>query len=528
MFNNKLKVFWLVAMVLAVPLAGMCLNYEVFVPRTILVQLLWTALLLVPFVLLRKKFLYIAAASLLFVDGFINLFHWIILKCPLNASSIFVFLNTNFNEASEFMSVKMTPLLLLLVPYLLLFILTLKNIPQLAFRTKSEMIIWSALWLFAAIFFSENIINGRFLRLGVPDVERAFISFHTESKAYNKLKKRDLYNIDAEISTNDSTLVVVVIGESCNRNHMGIYGYSRQTTPNLESRNDILVFDNVISANSNTLSSVMFFLTENNMDCQLPVDSCIHIFDVLHSTKYKSYWLSNQSPIGLWDNGVTNLASNADVVSFVNVMASSSMESTQMVSFDQKLFDPFVTALSEKTKNKVVFLHLMGCHTQYDKRYPHNFEIFKGAKDKKGKTVNAYDNAVFYNDFVIDSLLSLLVTYSWLHPDVRVSALYFSDHGENVYDEGDYCGHDHSRQIPHANVEIPFILWCSESQHAFLQAEGVCLEQRLHSPYMIDDLFHTILDLASIKTPCFDSRRSVVNKDYDASRKRVLEDGTFY
>ena len=163
MFNDKLKVFWLVAMVLAVPLAGMCLNYEVFVPRTILVQLLWTALLLVPFVLLRKKFLYIAAASLLFVDGFINLFHWIILKCPLNASSIFVFLNTNFNEASEFMSVKMTPFLLLLVPYLLLFILTLKNIPQLAFRTKSEMIIWSALWLFAAIFFSENIIFSGFI-----------------------------------------------------------------------------------------------------------------------------------------------------------------------------------------------------------------------------------------------------------------------------------------------------------------------------------------------------------------------------
>lgn len=521
-------VFWLIAMVLSVPIAGMCINYEAFVPRTILVQLLWTVLLLLPYILLRKRFLYVTAASLLFVDGFINLFHWIILKCPLNASSIFVFLNTNFNEASEFMTVKITPLLLLLVPYVLLYVLTLKHTPCPAFQTKREIIVWTVLWLFAAVFFAENIINGRFLRLAVPDVERAFISFYTESKAYKNLKKRNLYNVDAEISSSDSTLVVVVIGESCNRNHMGIYGYHRQTTPRLASRNDILAFDNVISSNSNTLSSVMLFLTENNMDRHLSVDSCIHIFDVLHSTPYKSYWLSNQSPIGLWDNGVTNLAYNADVVSFVNVMASSSMESTQMASFDQKLFEPFVTALSGKEKNKIIFLHLMGCHTQYNKRYPNSFDKFKGAKDKKGKNIEAYDNAVLYNDFVIDSIFSLLANYSQLHPDTRISALYFSDHGENVYDEGDYCGHDYSGRIPHANVEIPFVLWYSESQNAFLQSEGTQLEQSLHTPYMIDDLFHTLLDLASIKASCFDSRRSLVNKDYDASRKRMLEDGNYY
>lgn len=521
-------VFWLVAMVLSVPIAGMCINYEAFVPRTILVQLLWTVLLLMPYILLRKRFLYVTTASLLFVDGFINLFHWIILKCPLNASSIFVFLNTNFNEASEFMTVKMTPLLLLLVPYVLLYVLTLKNTPCLAFQTKREIIVWTVLWLFAAVFFAENIINGRFLRLAVPDVERAFISFYTESKAYNKLKKRNLYHVNAEISSSDSTLVVVVIGESCNRNHMGIYGYHRQTTPRLASRNDILAFDNVISSNSNTLSSVMLFLTENNMDRHLSVDSCIHIFDVLHSTPYKSYWLSNQSPIGLWDNGVTNLAYNADVVSFVNVMASSSMESTQMASFDQKLFEPFVTALSEKEKNKIIFLHLMGCHTQYNKRYPYSFDKFKGGKDKKGKNIETYDNAVLYNDFVIDSIFSLLANYSQSHPDMRISALYFSDHGENVYDEGDYCGHDYSGRIPHANVEIPFVVWYSESQNAFLQSEGTQLEQSLHTPYMIDDLFHTLLDLASIKASCFDSRRSLVNKDYDASRKRMLEDGNYY
>ena len=120
--SGYLKVLWLLATVLYTPMVAMCLNFEVFVPRIIPILLTWTILLLIPYVIFRKKFLYVIAAALLFADGFINLFHWIILKCPLNASSIFVFMNTNFSEASEFMTVKLTPLLLLLIPHIFLFV----------------------------------------------------------------------------------------------------------------------------------------------------------------------------------------------------------------------------------------------------------------------------------------------------------------------------------------------------------------------------------------------------------------------
>lgn len=120
------------------------------------------------------------------------------------------------------------------------------------------------------------------------------------------------------------------------------------------------MFDNVVSANSNTLHSVMNFLTENNMEHHRPLDSCIHIFDILHSTPNRSYWISNQAPIGLWENGVTNLVQNADVKTFVNVTSSSSMESTQTASYDQQLFTPLQSALTDTAKHKVVFLHLLG------------------------------------------------------------------------------------------------------------------------------------------------------------------------
>ncbi len=526
--SGYLKVLWLLATVLYTPAVAMCLNFEVFVPRIIPILLTWTILLLVPYVIFRRKFLYVIAATLLFADGFINLFHWIILKCPLNASSIFVFMNTNFSEASEFMTVKLTPLLLLLIPLILLFIKTLKSVPNFSFKSKTEKIVWSALWIYMVIFFAENIINNRFVRLAVPDVERAFVSFFDESRAFKALKTRVLYDLDAEVTTDDPTLVVMIIGESCNRNHMSVYGYERETTPRLKSRDDIMVFDNVISSNSSTLNSVMNFLTERNIGNPLPIDSCIHIFDVFHSADYKSYWISNQSPIGLWDNGVTNLAQNADVVKFVNVMASSSMESTTMKSFDENLIEPLNTAITDEAKNKIVFLHLIGSHTSYNKRYPSDYEVFKGSSDNKQAIIDAYDNSILYNDFVIDSIFSLLGFYSQQHPEVHVSALYFSDHGENVYDEGEYAGHDYSDKIPHANIEIPFIFWFSQSQTNYLEEQYDFLERDTSTPYMIDDLFHTIIDLGSISTSCLDASRSFINSNYDASRKRLLEDKNYY
>ena len=526
--KNTLDILWLIALVLFTPVVGLILNYDVFTFRSMLLILIWTVVLLIPYVLTQKKWLYVTAASLLFVDGFINLFHWIVLKCPLNASSIFVFLNTNFNEASEFMAIKMTPLLLLFIPYIVLFVLVLRHIPRFSFQSKGEILVWSALWLAVAVFFTDNIIHKRFLRLAVPDVERAVISFAKESEEYRKLKKPNLFQIEAELTTEDSTLVVVIIGESSNRNHMSLYGYGRETTPRLQARQDILVFDNVVSANSNTLYSLMNFLTENNVEQHRPLDSCIHIFDVFHSTPYQSYWISNQSPIGLWENGVTNLVHNADVKAFVNVSSNSSMESTLTASYDQRLFTPLLSAINENAKHKVVFLHLLGCHTQYNKRYPSEFAFFEDKGDKRTRVINTYDNAVLYNDFVVDSVFSMLTAYSLSHPDMRISVLYLSDHGENVYDEGDYSGHNYSDRIPHANVEIPFILWLSSSQREHLDTHDFLVESRLHTPYMIDDLFHTIIDLCCIATPCFDKTRSFLNPDFDSTRHRILEDGNEY
>jgi hypothetical protein len=52
-------------------------------------------------------------------------------------------------------------------------------------------------------------------------------------------------------------------------------------------------------------------------------------------------------------------------------------------------------------------------------------------------------------------------------------------------------------------------------------ARVAALEQNLTSPYMTDDLIHTLLDLSSITTEQWDPRRSLARAEFDAGRQRV-------
>lgn len=68
----------------------------------------------------------------------------------------------------------------------------------------------------------------------------------------------NLDSVKVEITRNESDLplVVFILGESTNRNHMGIYGYDKPTTPNLQRRLDkgeLILFTDCISGATETM-----------------------------------------------------------------------------------------------------------------------------------------------------------------------------------------------------------------------------------------------------------------------------------
>jgi len=224
------------------------------------------------------------------------------------------------------------------------------------------------IFLFISIYFIDNIVHVRFLRKAVPATSEAFIHFTKEMGVTNSLKKRKVKKVSVEITNKKNHVFVLILGESCSRNHMSLYNYARETTPKLEKRKDIFVYNNVVTSHSNTFSSIWMMFTTMNLENDQNKTNCISLMDVFHSAGFQTYWISNQIPIGIWDNDVYNLAQTSNVVVFKNIQANSSFESTLKASFDEVLFAPFKEALSEQIKNKCIMLHLMRSHSSYAKR----------------------------------------------------------------------------------------------------------------------------------------------------------------
>jgi heptose-I-phosphate ethanolaminephosphotransferase len=517
---------YLILLVLSPIILGFFIDYELSDSRYFLLNLIWLQLFTIPLILTKKKFFYYFAASIYFLIGFIEITHWIILKGPITITSLLVISNTNFQEANEFFDLKASIGLLLLIPYFLLFVFSLRtNLELKTSKFKNYLIVFLA--FVSIIFISENIINQRFIRKGIPHFTKMVFTFIDEMQLYNEaMQITEPKQINAKTSFTENTQTfVIILGESCNRKHMSLYGAKQKTNPKLEKRNDIFVFNDVVSAYSNTIRAVLSILTDANIENKIQANKSIDMIDIFHSAGFKTYWLSNQTPVGIWDNHVTIFAKKSDVSKFVNTTSNTSFEATNNISLDDKLFKPFSKILNEKTEKKFIVLHLMGSHSTYSKRYPSEFNKFENNNSKKERTIAEFENSLLYNDYIVDSLLNMLKSKS---KNQTTSVIYLSDHGENVYDENDNVGHDFSKNLPKANVEIPFIVWLSPKYIELNSEKLETIKLNLNKPYVSDDLFHSIIDLNGIKTSYFEEKRSIFNSNFNANRKRILEDGNDY
>lgn len=367
-------------------------------------------------------------------------------------------------------------------------------------------------------------------RNATPILARSSILFYKDASAFKRLKnerQRRSENIEAALIHPEKPQVVVLIeGESLNRNHMSLYGYYRDTSPLLKKANDIIVYTDVISGYASTMTSITGALTESNIDNQRKSYKCFNIMDICRASNVKTYWLSNQSPLSFLDNIITLLAQQSDKQEFLNLTSGLTLGRKEQPSYDSVLFDALSRALREEGDQKFIILHLLGSHGNYSQRYPPEFEQYQG-KTKKDRIIAEYDNSVLHNDFVIDSLFSIMRNYS-AEANIPIAAVYTADHGQNVYDDANYAGHDYTDTIYNSIVEIPYILWLSPQYQTAFPEKSELIRSRKNDPFMTDDNFHSLIDLLNINTPVLVPERSLFNPEYNKNRKRVLYDGRDY
>ena len=291
---------------------------------------------------------------------------------------------------------------------------------------------------------------------------------------------------------------------------MSLYGYGRETTPELDKlRDQLQVFNNVVTPRPYTieaLQQVLTFADQQHPEAWLTTPTLI---SVMKQAGYKTYWITNQQTMTKRNTMLTTFSEQADEQVYLN-----NNREQNARQYDGDVLAPFSKALAEDAPRKFIVVHLLGTHMSYQYRYPPEYERFTdrtGApahlSDAQLPTYNAYDNAVLYNDFVVSSLIK-----SFSATDPNGFLLYLSDHGESVFDAPKPEVLGRNEAAPTAPMyTIPFILWNSPKWQA---AQPRDFSRDLGRPFISSSLVHTWADLAGLDFAERDPSRSLVNEAF--------------
>ncbi|MBT8185480.1 MAG: hypothetical protein KJN76_11620, partial [Eudoraea sp.] len=121
---------YLVLLAILPLVTGFIIDHELVHPISFLVALLWMLPFTLPYYIFRRPFIYSIAAIYYFLVGFLEIGHWLVLDGPLTISSLLNFFNSNYNEVTAYIDLKFNNRLWFLLPYTLLFIVTILNPPM--------------------------------------------------------------------------------------------------------------------------------------------------------------------------------------------------------------------------------------------------------------------------------------------------------------------------------------------------------------------------------------------------------------
>lgn len=332
------------------------------------------------------------------------------------------------------------------------------------------------------------------------DLEAKLASFHFGAAQQPSRQAREVY--------------VLVIGETGRPDRWELNGYARPTNPELRGEPDVVSFRNMTTPWAWTSMSVPAILTRKPAGDGrffFPEKSLIAAF---REAGFRTYWLSTQSPLGEHDSSIALHAHEADVVRFLNP---ADYKASGL--HDGVLLSAMSDVLARNEPKQLIVLHTLGGHFNYADRYPREFERFTPAMgsgiavnfSRKDKLVmnNAYDNSVLYTDHVLAGAIKQLQ-----QADLMASLLYVADHGEVLYD-GDCSENGHGYNTVF-DFRTASIWWASpkykEAFPDFLNAA----RSRRDAPLATYNVFYSMLDLAGIRIPDFDSSKSLFNSQWRA------------
>lgn len=356
-------------------------------------------------------------------------------------------------------------------------------------------------------------VEWRKVVLHVKAVKEDWSSFQEELENEGKVAQENIKALESKAET-----IVLVIGESMNRDNMSLYGYSRKTTPLLEGAAKNMEMQFIPEAWSVDSSTVAAFQSMFTFPMSTGNNSKGNLFAFFKHAGWNIVWISNQDDLAI----KSEYASWSNSSNFLNHTSGRSTSS-----LDEKVLAPLEETLKNSHGKTLIVVHLLGLHPSYSLRAPSgqkitwnqdSDEVAKHLKDaNKSLRVkiarNQYDKAMAYQDQIIYSTLELAEKNSQNKP---VMWAYLSDHGNETGDTLDRTGHSSGTL---SGYKVPFLFWMSkEFKHSF------AIDFKTPRQFRTDWLSSFLLDAAGIQINHVTTTYSILSKDYEYEEPKVIND----
>lgn len=442
----------------------------------------------------------------------------------INQDIIDILCDTNPVESSNFIATYLQPhvvLLYLVVCIVINVVLVILVRLLVKIRYKEISLILSVLGLFTVSYCVANFVrykNG----MNIPQLTTLSRLGYSLYCAHQRIVQTDEIRIVCEkekVSQNikKKPTIIVIIGESFSVYHSSLYGYKKDTNPMLSQRakdGGLYVFDNAVTLWPATTASMC---ADFSLDSLGVGYTTMPMFPAcFKKVGYYTAMYDNQYFV---EQGISFLSDKK--------LSETMFDYRNSYRFNYDL--QMVNTITDVQRPSLYIIHLWGQHYTYKDRFPKNFTKFDADEYDKSKNHNIrqimanYDNATLYNDFVVNSILEKF-------KNDYCCVFYFSDHGEEVYELRNYMGHGNAYDSPNPNyqIRVPLMVWTSPS---FAKANpAICnkLNKALHYPICMDDIGHTLLDIAGITCKDFVPTRSFVNDKFNTHRHRVVMNSIDY
>lgn len=313
--------------------------------------------------------------------------------------------------------------------------------------------------------------------------------------------------------------IVLVIGETARAANFGVLGYGRNNTPCLSTMEGVTVFRKAYTESNTTHKSVpmlMSAVSARNFNDIYRQKSVITAFK---EAGFLTAFFSNQRRNGSF---IDFFGEEADRCCFIkdDYPAGANVLDKELLKYVERFVDD-----APSDKPLFIVLHCYGSHFNYSERYPEEFSVFKpddcseAMASNRQSLLNAYDNTIMYTDHILSSLATMLDKAG-----DDVAMVYTSDHGEDIFDDGQHFLH--ASIVPtDYQLHVPLMVWLSKGYSEHRQEVAAALKSNAESPISTSQsLFHTMLDMASIKTQYFRESHSLASQHYKFCGRYFIND----